>query len=194
MLRRLYDWTMRLAAHPRAELALAGVTFAESSFFPIPPDAVLVPMVLANRAKAWRYALICTISSVLGGIAGYFIGALLFDTLGEWILTLYGLRETFDEVAARYNDMGWLMVLLGGGFTPLPYKVITITSGVTHMNLAVFIGVSVFARCTRFALTCGVLYWAGPRAKEIIEKRLGLAFIILLVTVFGGLWIAQAVL
>src|SRR5690606_28351528 len=116
------DWTMRLAAHPRAELALAAVSFAESSFFPIPPDAVLVPMILANRQKAWRYALICTISSVLGGIAGYFIGALLFDSLGDWILGLYGLRDSFDEVAARYNDLGWLMVLLGGGFTPLPYK------------------------------------------------------------------------
>lgn len=194
MLRRLYDWTMRLAKHPKAEWALAWITFAESSFFPVPPDAILVPMVLANRQKAWRYALICTISSVLGGIAGYMIGSMLFDTLGEWILALYGLRESFEEVAARYNDMGWLMVLLGGGFTPLPYKVITITSGVTHMNLAVFIGISVLARSMRFALTCGVLYWAGPRAKEIIEKRLGLAFILLLVMVIGGLWLAKAVI
>ena len=194
MLRRLYDWTMRLAKHPKAEWALAWITFAESSFFPVPPDAILVPMVLANRQKAWRYALICIISSVLGGIAGYMIGSMLFDTLGEWILALYGLRESFEEVAARYNDMGWLMVLLGGGFTPLPYKVITITSGVTNMNLAVFIGISVLARSMRFALTCGVLYWAGPRAKEIIEKRLGLAFALLLVMVIGGLWLAKAVI
>jgi membrane protein YqaA with SNARE-associated domain len=194
MLRRLYDWTMRLAAHPKAELALAAVSFAESSFFPVPPDAVLVPMVLANRDKAWRYALICTISSVLGGIAGYFIGALLFDSLGDWILGLYGLRDSFDEVAARYNDLGWLMVLLGGGFTPLPYKVITITSGVTHMSLGLFIAVSVLARSTRFGLTCGVLYWAGPRAKEIIEKRLGLVFGVALVTVIGGLLLTKLVL
>lgn len=142
MLRRLYDWTLRLAGHPRAELALGGVTFAESSFFPIPPDALLVPMVLANRAKAWRYATICAISSVLGGIAGYFIGLLLFDSVAMPILAFYGLLENFEQVAERYNELGWLMVLLGGGFTPLPYKVITITSGVTQLDLWLFVGLS----------------------------------------------------
>lgn len=194
MLRRLYDWTMRLANHPRAELALGGVTFAESSFFPIPPDALLIPMVLANRAKAWRYAFICSLTSVLGGIAGYLIGLMLFETLGEWILRLYGLRESFEMVAERYNEMGWLMVLLGGGFTPLPYKVITITSGVTQLDFATFVAVSVLARCMRFYLTCGLLYWAGPRAKDLIERRLGLAFTLLLIVVVGGLVVAKQLL
>ncbi len=158
MLRRLYDWTLRLAGHPRAELALGGVTFAESSFFPIPPDALLVPMVLANRAKAWRYATICAISSVLGGIAGYFIGLLLFDSVAMPILAFYGLLENFEQVAERYNELGWLMVLLGGGFTPLPYKVITITSGVTQLDLWLFVGLSLVARSLRFA----VLGWPTP--------------------------------
>ena len=154
MLRRLYDWTLRLAGHPRAELALGGVTFAESSFFPIPPDALLVPMVLANRAKAWRYAAICAISSVLGGIAGYFIGLLLFESVAMPILAFYGLLENFEQVAERYNELGWLMVLLGGGFTPLPYKVITITSGVTQLDLWLFVGLSLVARSLRVAATC----------------------------------------
>lgn len=158
MLRRLYDWTLRLAGHPRAELALGGVTFAESSFFPIPPDALLVPMVLANRAKAWRYATICAISSVLGGIAGYFIGLLLFESVAMPILAFYGLLENFEQVAERYNELGWLMVLLGGGFTPLPYKVITITSGVTQLDLWLFVGLSLVARSLRFA----VLGWPTP--------------------------------
>ncbi len=194
MLRRLYDWTMRLAGHPRAELALGGVTFAESSFFPIPPDALLVPMVLANRAKAWRYAAICIVSSVLGGIAGYFIGLLLFETVGQAILAFYGLQENFAEVAERYNELGWLMVLLGGGFTPLPYKLITLTSGVTQLDLVLFIALSVVARTLRFAATCALLFWAGPALREAIEKRLGLTFGLLTAMVVGGLLLGKYML
>lgn len=194
MLRRLYDWTMRLAGHPRAELALGGVTFAESSFFPIPPDALLVPMVLANRAKAWHYAAICIVSSVLGGIAGYFIGLLLFETVGQAILAFYGLQENFAEVAERYNELGWLMVLLGGGFTPLPYKLITLTSGVTQLDLMLFIVLSVIARTLRFAATCALLFWAGPKLREVIEKRLGLAFGLLTAMVVGGLLLGKYML
>ncbi|MFO7131105.1 DedA family protein [Pseudomonas aeruginosa] len=207
MLRRLYDWTLRLAGHPRAELALGGVTFAESSFFPIPPDALLVPMVLANRAKAllvpmvlanrakaWRYAAICAISSVLGGIAGYFIGLLLFESVAMPILAFYGLLENFEQVAERYNELGWLMVLLGGGFTPLPYKVITITSGVTQLDLWLFVGLSLVARSLRFAATCALLFWAGPRLKTLIERRLGMAFVLMAVMVVGGLMLGKYVL
>ena len=194
MLRRLYDWTLRLAGHPRAELALGGGTFAESSFFPIPPDAVLGPMVLANRAKAWRYATICAISSVLGGIAGYFIGLLLFESVAMPILAFYGLLENFEQVAERYNELGWLMVLLGGGFTPLPYKVITITSGVTQLDLWLFVGLSLVARSLRFAATCALLFWAGPRLKTLIERRLGMAFVLMAVMVVGGLMLGKYVL
>lgn len=170
------------------------MTFAESSFFPIPPDALLVPMVLANRAKAWRYATICAISSVLGGIAGYFIGLLLFESVAMPILAFYGLLENFEQVAERYNELGWLMVLLGGGFTPLPYKVITITSGVTQLDLWLFVGLSLVARSLRFAATCALLFWAGPRLKTLIERRLGMAFVLMAVMVVGGLMLGKYVL
>lgn len=194
MLRRLYDWTMRLAEHPRSEWALAGVSFAESSFFPIPPDVILAPMVFANRKKTWRYCLICTISSALGGILGYIIGMFLMDTLGQWIINFYGLQDSFEAARTKFNDWGWAMLLLGGGFTPLPYKVITILSGITQLNFLLFILLGTFARGTRFLITCSVLYWLGPRAKQIIEKRLGLAFTALIVLIVGGVYLAKYVI
>ncbi|MFD1259893.1 YqaA family protein [Entomomonas asaccharolytica] len=191
MLRRLYEWTMRLAEHPRSEWALAGVSFAESSFFPIPPDVVLAPMIMANRKKTWRYFFICTLSSALGGIFGYLIGMFLMDTVGQWIINLYGLQDSFETAKEKFNELGWLMVLLGGGFTPLPYKVITILSGITQLNFLVFVLVGTFARGTRFLITCSVLYWLGPKAKQIIEKRLGLAFTALVLIIAGGLYLAK---
>lgn len=191
MLRRLYDWTMRLAEHPRAEWALAGVSFAESSFFPIPPDVVLAPMILTSRQKTWRYCMICTISSALGGVLGYIIGMFLMDTIGNWIIHFYGLEHTFIDAKDQFNEYGWLMVLLGGGFTPIPYKVITILSGITQLNFFVFVIVGTFARATRFLITCGILYWFGPKAKEIIEKYLTLAFIAFVVLVVGGFYLVK---
>lgn len=191
MLRRLYEWTMRLAEHPRSEWALAGVSFSESSFFPIPPDVLLAPMIMANRKKTWRYCIICTVSSAIGGVFGYLIGLLLMDTIGQWIINLYGLQESFEIAREKFNELGWLMVLLGGGFTPLPYKVITILSGITQLNFLVFLLVGTFARGTRFLITCSVLYWLGPKAKEMIEKRLGLAFILLIIIIVGGLYLAK---
>lgn len=191
MLRRLYEWTMRLAEHPRSEWALAGVSFSESSFFPIPPDVLLAPMIMANRKKTWRYCIICTVSSAIGGVFGYLIGLLLMDTIGQWIINLYGLQESFEIAREKFNELGWLMVLLGGGFTPLPYKVITILSGITQLNFIVFLLVGTFARGTRFLITCSVLYWLGPKAKEMIEKRLGLAFILLIIIIVGGLYLAK---
>lgn len=193
MLRRLYDWTMRLAEHPKSEWALAGISFAESSFFPIPPDVVLAPMVLANRKKTWRYAIICTISSSLGGILGYLIGFLLMDTIGQWIINLYGLQHSFDEARSKFNEMGWVMVLLGGGFTPIPYKVITILSGITQLNFFVFVIVGTFARGTRFFITCAILYWLGPRAREMVEKRLGLAFTAFVIIIGLGFYLVKYV-
>lgn len=188
MFRRLYDFTLTLASHRHAERALAAITFGESSFFPIPPDVMLLPMVLAERSKAWRYAFICTISSVFGGILGYAIGFFLFESIGVAILDFYGLAEQFQEIADRYNDIGWLMVLLGGGFTPLPYKVITIASGLTRLDFLTFVAVSVVARAARFYLTCGLLYWGGPRAKEFVERRAGVAFGIMLAVVIAGVF------
>ncbi|MGQ4273343.1 YqaA family protein [Terrihabitans sp. B22-R8] len=188
MFRSLYARTMALASHRHAEPALAAVTFAESSFFPVPPDVMLIPMVLARPERTWRYALICTITSVLGGIAGYAIGYFLFETVGQAILDFYGLADEFETIAEKYNDVGWLMVLLGGGITPLPYKIITIASGLTRLDFLTFVIMSVLARGVRFFLTCALLKWGGPRAKTFMEEKSGWAFAIIIAVIVAGVF------
>ncbi len=185
MFRRLYDKTLELAAHPKAGLALFGVSFAESSIFPIPPDVMLIPMVLAERAKAWSYALISTIGSVLGGVAGYAIGYYLFETVGKAVLGFYGYMEKFSNFAATYNEQG-IWIVLAAGLTPLPYKIFTIASGVTKMNILAFTAASIAARSIRFFAVSGLLYWFGPPIREFIEKRFGLVLTIFFVFLFGG--------
>ena len=185
MLRRLYDWTMELAAHRRAPWALAGVSFIESSVFPIPPDVILIPMVLAERRKAWFYATLCTVASVVGGAFGYFIGYFLFETVGEPILRFYGYQEAFQDFAARYNSWGAWIVFMAG-VTPFPYKVITIASGATQLNFFIFMLASVAARGLRFFVVAGLLYWFGPPMKDFIERRLGLLFTIFVILLLGG--------
>ena len=172
MLRRLYDWVMDLAAHRHATGVLAAVAFIESSVFPIPPDAMLIPMALANRRKAWTYATVATVASVLGGLVGYAIGYFLYDTVGQAIIAFYGLAEKFASFSAKYNEHGMAIVFFAG-LTPFPYKVITIASGVTKMALPIFIAASVVSRGMRFFLVCGLLYWFGPPMKYFIEKYLG---------------------
>jgi membrane protein YqaA with SNARE-associated domain len=190
MLRRLYDWTMALAAGRHAEKALAGVSFAESSFFPIPPDLLLIPMVLAERSKALRYAFVCTVASVLGGIAGYLIGAFLFDQLALPILDLYGYGEKFATFAGWYNEWGaW--IVFTAGLTPFPYKVVTIASGATHLDILVFMLASIASRGLRFFVVAGLLYWAGPPIRAFIEKRLGLVFTAFVVILIGGFVVAR---
>jgi len=185
MLRRLYDWTMALAADRHAEKALAGVAFAESSFFPIPPDLLLIPMVLAERRKALRYAAVCTIASVIGGIAGYLIGAFLFNELARPILDVYGFAEKFDAFAGWYNDWGaW--IVFTAGLTPFPYKVITIASGATGLDFLIFIVASIASRGLRFFVEAGLLYWIGPPIRAFIEKRLGLVFAVFMACLIGG--------
>jgi membrane protein YqaA with SNARE-associated domain len=185
MLRRLYDWTFAIAAHRRAPWALAGVAFIESSVFPIPPDVLLIPMVLAERAKAWFFAALATLSSVIGGVAGYAIGFFLFEAVGKPLLDLYGYSGQFQSFADRYNDFGAWIVFFAG-VTPFPYKVITIASGVTQLNFIIFCIASVAARGLRFFLVSGLLYWFGPPIKEFIERRLGLVFTIAVILLFGG--------
>jgi membrane protein YqaA with SNARE-associated domain len=183
MIRRLYDWTMDAATHKRAPIVLFWVSFVESSVFPIPPDVMLIPMVLAQRAKAWWFATIATAGSVIGGIAGYAIGYFVFETLGEPILTFYGMTDAFHQFAERYNEWGAWIVFIAG-VTPFPYKVITIASGATQLNLAVFMVASVLARGLRFFLVAALLYWIGQPVRAFIERRLGLvttAFVLLLV-------------
>lgn len=185
MLRRLYDWTMSLAGHKKAPQALFWVAFVESSVFPIPPDVMLMPMVLAKKLRAWAYASIATLGSVLGGIAGYLIGFLLFDALGQPLLDLYGYGEKFHQFAGSYNEYGALIVFFFG-VTPFPYKVITIASGVTQLNVLVFLLASVLSRGFRFFLVSGLLYWFGPPIRDFIERRLGLVTTVFLVLLLGG--------
>ena len=172
MIRNAYDWMMRLAAHRRASHALAVVAFIESSFFPIPPDAMLIPMGLAQRRKAFRLAAIATVASVLGGALGYAIGYFFFETIGRAIVDFYGLTEKFRAFTGWYNANGAAIVLFAG-ITPFPYKVITIASGVTALSFPVFIAASVVARSLRFFLLAALLYWFGPTVRHYLEKYLG---------------------
>lgn len=193
MLRRLYDWVMRLAAHRHAEPALGAVSFIESSVFPIPPDVMLVPMTLARPDRAWRYATIATATSVLGGLLGYAIGFFLFETLGQAIIAFYGLEEKFHQFAARYNEHG-LAIVFFAGLTPFPYKVITIASGVTGLGLWAFLLASVVSRGLRFFLVCGLLYWWGPPMRVFIERYLGLLTLAFGILLVGGFVAARYLL
>lgn len=190
MLRRIYDLTMGLAAGRHAERALAAIAFIESSIFPIPPDALLVPMVLAKPESAWRYATISTVASVLGGLAGYLIGAFLFETVARPVLAFYGYLEQFDEFAALYNRWG-LWIVLVAGLTPFPYKVVTIASGATGLSLPVFAIASVIARGGRFFAVAWLLHAFGPPVRAFIEKRLGLVFAASLALLLGGFVVAR---
>ncbi|POF32707.1 YqaA family protein [Roseibium marinum] len=185
MIRRLYDWTLSLAAGPRAPVALGAVSFIESSVFPIPPDILLIPMVIARREKAWWYAFLCTLTSVLGGILGYMIGMFLFEQVAVPVLTFYGKMNWLAEFKTIFNQYGWWFVFIAG-LTPFPYKVITIASGVAGLSLPVFIFASIVSRGIRFFAVAGLLYLFGPPIKTFIEKRLGLMFTIFVVLLVGG--------
>lgn len=185
MMRQLYDWMMRMAGDRRAPHALFWVSFAESSFFPIPPDVMLVPMVLAQRSKAWSYALLATVASVIGGIAGYAIGYFFIETVGRPILEFYGKAEGFDAFKQLFNDYGvWILIIKG--MTPLPYKVLTITAGATQMAIVPFVLASIVARAMRFFLVAALLYWFGPPIKEFIDRRLMLVTTTGVVLLVGG--------
>lgn len=185
MIRALYDWTMRLAATRHAMWALAAVSFVESSVFPIPPDVLLIPMVLAAPHRAFLIAGVCTIASVLGGLFGYWIGWGLFEQVGRPVLEFYGKDAYFDEFAQRYNDWGAWAVLIAG-ITPFPYKVITILSGATGLNLTVFMVASVIARGFRFFLVAWLLWKFGAPIRDFIERRLGILFTVFMILLLGG--------
>ena len=189
MLRKAYEWMMRQAAGPHAERALAIIAFLESSIFPIPPDAMLVPMVLARPERAWRYVAIATAASVVGGIAGYAIGFYLYETLGAWIVELYGLAGKADAFRQSYQEWG-LWIILIKGLTPIPYKLVTIASGLAGFDLSVFIAASIVTRGARFALVAVLLYFFGNPIRTFIEERLTLvttAFALMIVLGFVAL-------
>lgn len=184
MLRRLYDWIMRLAESPKALWALFLVAFAESSFFPIPPDPMLVPMVLANRRRAFTFAAVCTVASVLGGILGYYIGYAL-EGLGASILSFYGHPDAMGEFQKMFAEWG-LWIILIKGLTPIPYKFVTIASGMAAFDLKIFIIASIVTRGARFFLVAALLYIFGEPIRTFIEKRLTLVTTLFVVLVVGG--------
>jgi len=185
MIQRLYDWTLSLAEHRHALWVLALVSFLESSMFPIPPDIIMIPMIIARPGRAFIIAGVALVASVLGGVMGYAIGALAYDTLGAPILEALGKGHAMDEFATRFNDLGFWAVL-AAGITPFPYKVITIMSGWTGMPLLTFITTSILARGLRFFLVALLLYKYGAPVRDFIEKRLPLMFTLALALLIGG--------
>jgi len=173
LLRRLYDWCIDAAHKPHAMWTMGAIAFAESSFFPLPPDVMLIPMSLARPQRAYVMALWCTIASVSGGLVGYAIGALLYDSVGHWLIHLYGYGNKVEAFREAYAQWGAWIILLKG-LTPIPYKIVTITSGFANYNLGLFIVFSIIARGTRFFVLAFLLHRYGERARHFIEKRLGL--------------------
>lgn len=185
MLRKTYNWIMEYASHPKAVWLLAGVSFAESSFFPLPPDPLYIAMIVSKREHAWRLAVICTIASVVGGVLGYYIGYGLYETLGSWIIQTYGLEEKFSSIQETYQDWAF-WIIAGKGLTPIPYKLVTISSGVAKVSMATFLVASVIARGFRFFSVAALFYYSGPTLKEYIEENLGLVTTAGVVTLIGG--------
>jgi membrane protein YqaA with SNARE-associated domain len=193
MLRRLYDWTLSLAGHRHALWALAAIAFIESSVFPIPPDILIIPMVLAAPTRAWRVALVATVASVIGGLFGYVIGAFLFEALAQPILAFYGYEARFTDFQARYNEWGaWIVA--GAGFTPFPYKVITIASGATGLDPTVFIIASVLSRGGRFFLIAALLWRFGVPIRGFLERYLAPLTALFFILLLGGFLVAKAFL
>lgn len=185
MIRKLYAWAVNMAHKKYATWALAVVAFAESSFFPVPPDAMLVPMVLANRQNAWLFATVCTLASVAGGVLGYAIGAFLYETVGQWLMHLYHLEGKVDTFRQMYNHYGAAIILIKG-LTPIPYKLVTIASGLAEYPLHWFILLSAVTRGARFFAIAGLLYKFGEPVREFIEKHLEkLSLVFLAVIILG---------
>ena len=185
MFRRLYDWTLALANRPAAPYALGAVSFAESSFFPVPPDVMLVPMALARPDRVWSYALIMTVTSVVGGLAGYAIGALLYESVGQWLFRIYGLTESAEAFRAAYAHYGHWVILLKG-LTPIPYKLVTITSGFAGYDLFWFVVLSIITRGIRFFVLAAVLSRFGTPIKRVLDEHFNAAVASLVAAVVLG--------
>ena len=187
MIRALYDWTLRMADHRHALWVLAFVSFIESSVFPIPPDVLMIPMILARPSRAWLIATVALVSSVLGGLLGYAIGTFAYQEIGQPILAALGKGDAMEAFSTRFNDFGFWAVLTAG-VTPFPYKVITIMSGWTGMPLFTFVATSILARALRFFLVAALLWKFGAPIRDFIERRLGLLTILFVVLLFGGFY------
>lgn len=185
MFRRLYDWVISLAASPYAVWALAAVSFAESSFFPIPPDVLLLPMALSRPDRALFYAGVCTVSSVLGGLLGYAIGAILYDSVGQWLISAYGYGDNVEAFRHAYAQYGEWIILIKG-ITPIPYKLVTITSGFAGYDIVWFTILSLITRGLRFYLLAGLLHRYGNPIRHFVEQHFGLVLGVLAFFVVAG--------
>jgi membrane protein YqaA with SNARE-associated domain len=185
LLRRLYDWTLHWAKTPQAPVALFAIAFIESSFFPIPPDVLLIAMVISRRERWFSYALICTIGSISGALLGYFIGWSLFETIGKWIVSFYHFERQFEAVGKMYADNAF-MAIFSAAFTPIPYKVFTIAAGVFRISLTILVVASILGRAGRFFLVAGMLRIFGEKISKFIEKYFDLISILFVVALVGG--------
>ncbi len=192
-MKRLYHWTLQLAERPYAPWALGVIAFAESSFFPVPPDVILVPMSLAQPRRAWTYALICTVGSVAGALLGYAVGALLFETVGQWLIHLYGYGARVAELKSLFAQWGWAVILLKG-LTPVPFKIVTITSGLLAYNLPLFVLLCAVTRGARFFLLALLLNSFGETIKSYLERFFGTFMVVLVLLVLVGFYLAAKVI
>ena len=188
MFKRLYHWTLSLAESPHATWALAIVAFAESSFFPIPPDVILVPMALAKPRRALVYAAICTVASVLGGILGYAIGSALYDSVGLWLIGFYRLEDKVAVLQTQFDNYGGWIILIKG-LTPIPFKLVTILSGFARFNFPLFVLLCCITRGARFFLLAGLLNWFGEPIKAALERHFDIFLGLILVAIIGGFWL-----
>ncbi len=189
-LKRTYNWTLEKAQHKNAKWYLSLISFVESSFFPIPPDILLIPMALASKANALFYAFICTLFSVLGGILGYAIGYFFYNSVGIYIVDFYHLENSFNIFESYYKEFG-ILIVLGAGITPFPYKFITIASGVFGLNIFLFIIVSIIGRGLRFYLIAILLYFFGEKIKLIIDKYFNFLTIVFFILLVGSVFIIR---
>ena len=185
MIKNLYNKTMALAGHPQAIFLLGAVSFIEASFFPIPPDVMLIPMVLMNPSRAWLFALVATAFSVLGGIFGYIIGTFSYEHIAEPLLYSLGKEAQMVDFSNKYNEIGFWAVITAG-ISPIPYKVVTIMSGATNLNFAVFLGASMASRGVRFFVVAGLLHFYGHEIRDFIERYLNWVFMLFVILLVGG--------
>jgi len=185
MIKNLYNKTMALAGHPQAIFLLGAVSFIEASFFPIPPDVMLIPMVLMNPSRAWLFALVATAFSVLGGVFGYLIGAFSYEHIAEPLLYSLGKEAEMVNFSYKYNEIGFWAVITAG-ISPIPYKVVTIMSGATNLNFAVFLGASIASRGLRFFVVAGLLHFYGHEIRDFIERYLNWVFLLFVILLIAG--------
>jgi membrane protein YqaA with SNARE-associated domain len=190
LVRRGYEWMLDFSGHPYAVWILAAISFAESSFFPLPPDPLMVAMMVENNKRAWMLAGICTISSVVGGVFGYWIGYTLYASVGEWIIHTYQLQSAFDRFQVGFQEWGFWIVVLKG-LTPIPYKVVTIFSGVSHLSLSTFLMASIISRGSRFYLLATILWFWGPAVKRMMDRYLNWVALGSLLLIIGGIYLVK---